>query len=44
MPLGGDGGKKSGNCNSTTREIIGSAGGSMPHGLDPKGYNPGLIK
>ena len=40
--LGGDGGKKSGNCNSTTSDIIEGAGGSLPKGYDPPGYNPGL--
>ena len=39
---GGDGGKKSGNCHTTTRGIIEAAGGSIPKGYDPPGRNPGL--
>jgi len=38
---GGDGGIKSGNCNSTTSDIIEGAGGKIPY-FDPTGYNPGL--
>ena len=40
--FGGDGGKKSGNCNSTTSDIIEDAGGKIPSNFDPNGYNPGL--
>lgn len=40
--FGGDGGKTSGNCHSTTSDIIENAGGSVPSGFDPVGANPGL--
>ena len=41
-PFGGDGGNQSGNCNSTTSDILEGAGGGLPPGYDPPGYNPGL--
>jgi RHS repeat-associated protein len=41
-PFGGDGGNKSGNCHTTTRGILGDAGGTLPTGYDPPGLNPGL--
>jgi RHS repeat-associated protein len=41
-PFGGDGGNQSGNCNSTTSDIIEGAGGSLPPGFNPPGANPGL--
>ena len=40
-PGGGDGGKKSGNCHSTTSDIIEGAGGKIPK-YNPPGLNPGL--
>jgi len=40
--LGGDGGVTSGNCNSTTSDIIEDAGGAVPEKMNPNGYNPGL--
>ena len=39
---GGDGGKKSGNCHTTTRGILEGAGGGVPKGYNPPGRNPGL--
>jgi hypothetical protein len=39
--LGGDGGKKSGNCHSTTSDIVEGAGGKIPK-YNPPGGNPGL--
>jgi uncharacterized protein RhaS with RHS repeats len=43
-PFGGDGGNKSGNCNTTTKQIIEGAGGSIPNGFNPTGLNPGIGK
>ena len=43
-PLGGDGGKKSGNCNTTTDQLIKNAGGSVPNNFNPNGLNPGIGK
>jgi uncharacterized protein RhaS with RHS repeats len=40
--LGGDGGNQSGNCHTTTKNIITDAGGAIPAGYDPPGRNPGL--
>ena len=40
--FGGDGGGKTGNCNSTTSDILEGAGGSLPPEFDPSGRNPGL--
>ena len=39
--LGGDGGKTTGNCNTTSSDIIENAGGKIPF-FDPPGLNPGL--
>ena len=39
---GGDGGKMSGNCHTTTRGIIEDAGGHIPKAYNPPGLNPGL--
>ena len=41
-PFGGDGGKTSGNCNSTTSDILEEAGGKVPEGYNPGGWQPGL--
>lgn len=40
--FGGDGGKTSGNCNSTTSDIIEDAGGVIPKNYNPGGLQPGL--
>jgi RHS repeat-associated protein len=40
--FGGDGGKESGNCHTTSRNIIEDAGGQIPQNYDPPGLNPGL--
>ncbi len=39
---GGDGGKKSGNCHTTTSDILEGAGGSVPKDWDPPGLDWGL--
>jgi len=40
--MGGDGGRRSGNCHTTTRGIINDAGGTIPSTYNPPGANNGL--